>query len=175
MRPTQRDRLKRSAQNALPARHTHVCSLLLAKPVCYSRFAPLFPLASRTNTCFALSFGDRSLGDLVSCVPHVARVQAGEGEYIIMGSDGLWDVVGNDDACGLVGEGRERGGDWQDAAERLTREAYARGSKDNIGVSIVKLTEKESDDGEELRKLLEGGAGKATRKMKKLGSVIEQH
>ena len=59
--------------------------------------------------------------------------------YIVMATDGLWDVLSNSEAATMVGMELETGGSWQTAAERLTREAYVRGSKDNIGVSIVRI------------------------------------
>jgi serine/threonine protein phosphatase PrpC/serine/threonine protein kinase len=99
------------------------------------------------------SFGDRALrsGGLIIVDPHVvilrddpSRDDDEEGverdaDYIVMATDGLWDVVENEEAAEMVGMVLEGGGDWQEAAERLTKEAYVRGSKDNIGVSIVRV------------------------------------
>ena len=72
--------------------------------------------------------------------------------FIILASDGLWDVFTNQEAVDLVeqviqkydpkkGEGWEaNGGAFQEAAEVLTQEAYVRGSTDNIGVCVVAIT-----------------------------------
>lgn len=70
--------------------------------------------------------------------------------FIVLASDGLWDVVSNEDAINLVvhvlrqydsesGISWEEGGAFQEAAQRLTHEAYIRGSTDNIGVCVVAI------------------------------------
>jgi serine/threonine protein phosphatase PrpC len=72
--------------------------------------------------------------------------------FIILASDGLWDVLSNQQAVDLVeqviqkydstsGKGwEEDGGAFQEAAEVLTQEAFVRGSTDNIGVCVVAIT-----------------------------------
>jgi len=70
--------------------------------------------------------------------------------FVVLASDGLWDVVSNEDAVNLVvhvlrqhdsenGISWEKGGAFQEAAQRLTHEAYIRGSTDNIGVCVVAI------------------------------------
>ena len=68
--------------------------------------------------------------------------------FIILASDGLWDVVSNDQAVDLVAQTIESyeknstkhaGGAFQEASEVLTLEAYVRGSTDNIGVCVVAI------------------------------------
>jgi serine/threonine protein phosphatase PrpC len=64
--------------------------------------------------------------------------------FVILASDGLWDMISNQEAVDMVVEvlahkpWRENGG-LQEAAERLTLEAYVRGSTDNIGVCVVAI------------------------------------
>jgi protein phosphatase 1L len=64
--------------------------------------------------------------------------------FVILASDGLWDVFTNIEAVDMVVEvlaqtsWRESGG-LQEAAERLTQEAFMRGSTDNIGVCVVAI------------------------------------
>jgi len=80
----------------------------------------------------------------------------GQALFLILGSDGLFDVLSNDEAADLVcdvltsllkaeegrgkgeGEGRS-GGFLQEAARALAHEAYVRGSSDNIGACVVGL------------------------------------
>jgi serine/threonine protein phosphatase PrpC len=97
------------------------------------------------------SFGDRALrGAGVVAEPHVEIWEVGDEEdggvkgwgaerYVILATDGLWDVVQNEEAAGMAGHVLDLGGDMQEAAEVLTREAYVRGSKDNIGVAVVRV------------------------------------
>lgn len=63
--------------------------------------------------------------------------------FIIMASDGLWDVMTNQEAVDMVVEvieSNNSGTEYQLAAELLTQEAYVRGSSDNIGVCVVAIT-----------------------------------
>ena len=66
-----------------------------------------------------------------------------QSEFLILGTDGLWDVVGNQEATDLVAakvdsvSGGRRG---IDAASRgLVELARTRGSRDDISVLIVEL------------------------------------
>ena len=62
--------------------------------------------------------------------------------FIILASDGLWDVMSNQEAMNLawqVVRENESSTAYQEAAEVLTQEAYVRGSSDNIGVCIVEI------------------------------------
>ena len=64
--------------------------------------------------------------------------------FIILASDGLWDVMSNQEAVDMVvhviGTNNESSTGFQEAAELLTHEAYVRGSSDNIGVCVVAIT-----------------------------------
>ncbi|KAL3808967.1 hypothetical protein ACHAXA_005159 [Cyclostephanos tholiformis] len=104
------------------------------------------------------SLGDVKLAPFLSRTPHVLvmakdevlmqcrKIQYLEDSlpcFIILASDGLWDVMSNQEAVDLawqVIEGNKIGTAYQDAAEVLTQEAYVRGSSDNIGVCIVAIT-----------------------------------
>lgn len=91
--------------------------------------------------------------------PEVTVTERTEGDdYLILASDGLWDVVGNEMACDVVrtclrsrggggganGE-RELGSDraCADAALLLTNLALARHSADNISVVVVDLRKRD--------------------------------
>lgn len=77
----------------------------------------------------------------------VARAK--EDECLILASDGLWDVVTNEEACDLARRrimlwdkknGSKTGDEAaQDAADYLLRLALQRGSRDNISVIVVDL------------------------------------
>ena len=64
--------------------------------------------------------------------------------FLIVATDGLWDVISSDDAVQYVRARRRQGvetgsADWQSIAMALTHEALLRGSQDNIGVCVIDL------------------------------------
>lgn len=90
------------------------------------------------------------------CEPEVTITdRTAEDDCLILASDGLWDVVSNDTACGVAGmclkgnAGTENGsgnGDGlnfdqacSDASMLLTKLALARRSYDNVSVVVVDL------------------------------------
>ncbi|KAL8191608.1 hypothetical protein R6Q57_028339 [Mikania cordata] len=110
------------------------------------------------------AIGDSYLKPYVTCEPDVTiKERTGEDEFLILASDGLWDVVSNDTACGLVrlclkGNGpstemksppNNEVSDYENcdrvcsnAALLLTKLALARGSADNVSVVVVDLRKK---------------------------------
>eukprot|EP00934_Nitzschia_sp_Nitz4_P001304 Nitzschia sp. Nitz4//scaffold59_size112058//28223//29941//NITZ4_004103-RA/size112058-exonerate_protein2genome-gene-0.67-mRNA-1//1//CDS//3329555105//1304//frame0 len=117
----------------------------------------------RVNGTLAItrSMGDASLAPLLSRVPYVLSMSREEVRnlcgvstdspcFIVLASDGLWDVVSNDEAVARVAEVINRydskdhvswnnGGAYQEAAEVLAVDAFIRGSTDNIGVCVVSV------------------------------------
>lgn len=91
------------------------------------------------------SIGDRKIkhnGHLhrIIAVPEYAQYQLSENNhFIIVASDGLWDVVSNDEAIELVKERLDDGQSCNTAAYVLKEEAINRGSQDNITVMIVQF------------------------------------
>lgn len=102
--------------------------------------------------------GDNYLEPYVIPDPEMMFVQrTKEDECLILASDGLWDVMTNEEACDFARkriliwhkrnmgsnppEGRGEGIDpaAQDAADYLSRLALHRGSGDNISVIVVDL------------------------------------
>lgn len=83
------------------------------------------------------AFGDRLLKRYVIADPYIVdeRVE-NEDDALIMATDGLWDVVSNQEAASLIKDIK----DPEKAAKRLTDEALNRGSNDNISVVVVKFT-----------------------------------
>lgn len=69
-------------------------------------------------------------------------------ELLLLASDGLWDVLSNQEACTLakrcLRRARQRGASRQSAARIaatvLTRAAVDRGSRDNVTVVVVDLS-----------------------------------
>uniref|UniRef100_A0A7N2RCJ4 PPM-type phosphatase domain-containing protein n=1 Tax=Quercus lobata TaxID=97700 RepID=A0A7N2RCJ4_QUELO len=56
-------------------------------------------------------------------------------DFIIIASDGLWNVISNKDAVALVQDIPNA----EEASRRLITEAYARGSSDNITSIVVRF------------------------------------
>ncbi|KAJ6748812.1 PHOSPHATASE 2C FAMILY PROTEIN [Salix purpurea] len=98
------------------------------------------------------SIGDQYLKPFVSSKPEVTvNKRAENDEFLVLASDGLWDVISNEFACqiikrclhgrmrrksqGVVSESRRTA----EAAAVLAELAMARGSKDNISVIVVEL------------------------------------
>eukprot|EP00798_Chlamydomonas_sp_ICE-L_P014538 gene14538-20578_t len=82
------------------------------------------------------AFGDRPLKKFVIPTPAVFNETLGsEDEFLLMASDGLWDVINNQEAVTLI-----RGiPDGEKAARRLTEEAFKRGSNDNISALVIRF------------------------------------
>nr|POF27084.1 putative protein phosphatase 2c 8 [Quercus suber] len=99
------------------------------------------------------SIGDHCLRPYVISKPEVTVTKrSNNDEFLILASDGLWDVISNEVACQIVKrclEGRLRRKSLEvevenesraaEAAAVLTELAMARGSKDNISVIVVEL------------------------------------
>ncbi|XP_050369607.1 probable protein phosphatase 2C 24 [Argentina anserina] len=103
------------------------------------------------------AIGDNYLKPYVSCEPEVTVTdRTSEDDCLILASDGLWDVVSNDTACGValmclrgkahappmeseskVVENSDKA--CADASTLLTKLALARQSTDNVSVVVVNL------------------------------------
>uniref|UniRef100_A0A0E0CFN2 protein-serine/threonine phosphatase n=1 Tax=Oryza meridionalis TaxID=40149 RepID=A0A0E0CFN2_9ORYZ len=84
------------------------------------------------------AFGDKLLKQYVVADPEIKEeVVDSSLEFLILASDGLWDVVSNKEAVDMVRPIQ----DPEQAAKRLLQEAYQRGSADNITVVIVRFLE----------------------------------
>lgn len=83
------------------------------------------------------AFGDRLLKRYVVADPEIKEEQVvdGEDDALIMATDGLWDVVNNQEAATIVRDIQ----DAEKAARKLTEEALCRGSNDNISCVVVKF------------------------------------
>ncbi|EHA8588434.1 Phosphatase 2C family protein isoform 3 [Cocos nucifera] len=82
------------------------------------------------------AFGNRLLKQFVVAEPEIQEQDVNdELELLILASDGLWDVVPNEDAVSLARMEEEP----EAAAQKLTETAFARGSADNITCIVVRF------------------------------------
>ncbi|XP_024973144.1 probable protein phosphatase 2C 11 [Cynara cardunculus var. scolymus] len=81
------------------------------------------------------AFGDKLLKPYVVAEPEIQEEEIDGVEFIIIASDGLWNVLSNKDAVGIVQEIT----DAEAACRKLVQESYARGSSDNITCIVVRF------------------------------------
>ncbi|KAI3784054.1 hypothetical protein L1987_43146 [Smallanthus sonchifolius] len=82
------------------------------------------------------AFGNRMLKQFVVAEPDIQEQElCEEFELLVLASDGLWDVVPNDDAVSLAQTEEEP----EAAAKKLIETAFSCGSADNITCIVVKL------------------------------------
>lgn len=82
------------------------------------------------------AFGNRMLKQFVVAEPEIQEQEINEElELLVLVSDGLWDVVPNEDAVSIAGTEEEP----EAAARKLTETAFTRGSADNITCIVVKF------------------------------------
>ncbi|KAF3680970.1 putative protein phosphatase 2C 76 [Capsicum annuum] len=82
------------------------------------------------------AFGNRMLKQFVVAEPEIQDQEIDEElELLVLASDGLWDVVPNEDAISLAQAEEEP----EAAARKLTETAFTRGSADNITCIVVKF------------------------------------
>ncbi|KAI5317717.1 hypothetical protein L3X38_037424 [Prunus dulcis] len=83
------------------------------------------------------SIGDDDLKPAVTAEPEITEtILSAEDEYLVMASDGLWDVVSNAEVVSIIKDTVKEPGM---CSKRLATEAADRGSKDNITVIVVFL------------------------------------
>ncbi|XP_022723796.1 probable protein phosphatase 2C 76 isoform X3 [Durio zibethinus] len=82
------------------------------------------------------AFGNRMLKQFVVAEPEIQDKEIDEEfELLVLASDGLWDVVPNEDAVSLARAEEEP----ETAARKLTETAFTRGSADNITCIVVRF------------------------------------
>ncbi|XP_038724863.1 probable protein phosphatase 2C 11 [Tripterygium wilfordii] len=81
------------------------------------------------------AFGDKLLKPYVVAEPEIQEADIGDVDFIIIASDGLWNVLSNEDAVAAVQDMR----DAEAASRTLVREAFTRGSSDNITCIVVRF------------------------------------
>lgn len=89
------------------------------------------------------AFGDRSLKQYVVAEPELQEETISEGvKFLILASDGLWDVVSNQDAVTLV----EAIPDAEEAAKSLVNEAIYKGTADNVTCVVIRFHNGATED-----------------------------
>ncbi|KAH0789870.1 protein phosphatase 2C [Histomonas meleagridis] len=98
----------------------------------------------RLNGVLAVSraLGDGSIGDAINPIPYVCERDIEESCKFVFASDGLWDVMSDEEAANVVRSEI----DPMLAARKLRDTAVQKDSKDNVSVAVVFLTIEESDE-----------------------------
>lgn len=82
----------------------------------------------------------RFTGDPVTAQPDVTELALqGDDEFVIVASDGLWDVMDSQEVAKLARRDLQRGNHPQEVAARLSALAVKRGSQDNVAVVLIDL------------------------------------
>lgn len=83
------------------------------------------------------AFGDRPLKTYIVANPYTTVIEelTEAHEYLILASDGVWDVITNEEAVQIV----RQQGEPQKAASLLTTVASNRGSTDNISCIVIRF------------------------------------
>ncbi|CAL5029535.1 unnamed protein product [Urochloa decumbens] len=90
------------------------------------------------------AFGDKLLKQYVVVDPEIREeVVDNTLEFLILASDGLWDVVSNDEAVAMTRSIQ----DPEEAAKKLLQEAYKRESSDNITCVVVRFLHGQGSSG----------------------------
>lgn len=96
---------------------------------------------ARVNGVLAVSraFGNRSLRSVIRPDAEIhMRDLTKEDDFLVIGSDGLFDVLRNKDVCDICYASAIQGS--QALAEELVNTALARGSMDNVTCIVVRIT-----------------------------------
>lgn len=84
------------------------------------------------------AIGDVALQPYVTCEPElISHKLADEDEYLVLATDGVWDVLSNEQVARLVRNTAPRG--FLECAKVLCSEALIMGSTDNVTVLVVDL------------------------------------
>lgn len=81
------------------------------------------------------AFGDKLLRPYVVAEPEIQEEQIDGVDFLIIASDGLWNVFSNKEAVSIVQDIT----DAEAASRKLVEEAYGKGSSDNITCLVVRF------------------------------------
>jgi protein phosphatase 2C family protein 2/3 len=72
----------------------------------------------------------------------ISMILTEDDEFIVLASDGIWEVIDNNQTIRIVREQLKASGDCTQAAEHLINSALARGAEDNLTVAIISFNDK---------------------------------
>lgn len=102
------------------------------------------------------AFGDRLLKQYVVADPEIQEEKIDSSlEFLILASDGLWDVVTNEEAVAMIKPIE----DPEQAAKSLMQEAFQRGSADNITCVVVRFLSNQAGSSRNLT--IQGGSSRS--------------
>jgi serine/threonine protein phosphatase PrpC len=84
------------------------------------------------------SIGDSSLSKFVTAVPTILKVdRTKEDEFIIIATDGLWDVIKHKEACEFIRTQLQEKKPRSEISKLITEEALRKRTNDNVTVVII--------------------------------------
>ena len=98
---------------------------------------------ARVNGVLAVSraFGNRSLRSVIRPDAELSsRDLQKDDDYLVIASDGLWDMLRNKDVCDIAYAQASRGEGPQQIADELVQASLSRGSMDNTTCIVVRLS-----------------------------------
>lgn len=96
----------------------------------------------RNRLALSRAFGDVDMYErkYITSQPDVTEVPVKQGYYVVVASDGYWDVVSNKETVKIIfAASRSKSLGTEDLAKKLTELARSRGSVDDISVLVVCL------------------------------------
>lgn len=98
------------------------------------------------------SIGDYKYKEYMTSIPYISILEKKENyKFAIIASDGLWDVINDNEAIEIVNEELNNNNNnnnynkYENAARLLATEALVRGSNDNISVLVINLNNKNNN------------------------------
>jgi serine/threonine protein phosphatase PrpC len=85
------------------------------------------------------SLGDCAFGQVISRKPEVSQIILETEALIAIATDGLFDVMGNQQVAKFISQELSYGNDLENIAQALAQEARALGSDDDITVQLIQL------------------------------------
>lgn len=86
---------------------------------------------------FVRAIGDVSLQPYITCEPEITeKLIDADDEYLVLATDGIWDVLRNDEVAKLV---LKHAKNFVDISKELCGEAILMGSADNVTALVIDL------------------------------------